>query len=449
MHSFDRQADMRAHGHLLGESAHLGIYEQCLRPAWGHAHRRTPDARTGVANLPIGTRTFVGCTREHRSIAAMLAGFGPVPTPWRNFPCARLQVPDRNQSASPIRQGIGKGRCQMDDQPVTTRLASDPSGRVWHQPVMLNRIVELLSPALASPGAVYVDATLGMAGHAAAILTANPAARLVGIDQDPDALVIAGARLAEFGDRVRLVRARFDALASVLAEQGVGQVWAILLDLGLSSLQIDKTERGFAYAKDAPLDMRMDPDQELSAADVVNDYPVRQLADVFRKYGEEPYARPIAAAIGRRRTERRFTHSADLVDVVAQALPAAVRYSGGHLAKRVFQGLRIEVNGELDSLSDVLPVALDALAVGGRMAVLSYHSLEDRLVKRSFMAAASDDAPAGLPVVPQDRLARFVQLTRGAEKPSAAECERNPRAKSARLRAVQRIRAGQLPEVNR
>lgn len=307
-----------------------------------------------------------------------------------------------------------------------------------HVPVLAERIIELLAPALAAPGSVYVDGTLGMGGHASLVLAACPQARLIGIDRDPAALALAGERLAPFGDRVQLYHAIYHELPDVLAEAGLKRVQAICLDLGLSSLQIDRTERGFAYATDAPLDMRMDPDAELSAATIINTWPAADLARILRIYGEERFAVRIADRIVTARASEPFTNSARLVAVIADAIPAAARHTGGHPAKRTFQALRIVVNGELESLSGVLPAALTALAPGGRMAVLAYHSGEDRLVKQAFAKASSDRVPAGVPAVPPGYAAEFTLLTRGAERPGPAEIESNPRAASARLRAITR-----------
>lgn len=308
-----------------------------------------------------------------------------------------------------------------------------------HVPVMAERILELLTPALTAPGAIYVDGTLGLAGHASRVLEACPEARLIGIDRDPAALAIAEQRLARFGDRVQLFQAVYHELPEVLAEAGVRRVQAICLDLGLSSLQIDDVERGFAYATDAPLDMRMGSAAELTAATIVNTWPADEIARVLRSYGDERNARRIAERIVAARAEEPFTSSARLVQVISDAIPAAVRYSGGHPAKRSFQALRIVVNDELTSLAEVLPAALDALAPGGRLAVLAYHSGEDRLVKQAFARAASDRVPAGVPAVPEGYRAQFALLTRGAERPSAAETDSNPRAASARLRAIARL----------
>ena len=309
-----------------------------------------------------------------------------------------------------------------------------------HVPVMAARIVELLAPALAG-GGTYVDCTLGLGGHARLVLEACPQARLVGIDRDADALAIARERLAPFGDRVALYEAVYDELPDVLAEDGTPQVQAIVADLGLSSLQIDRRERGFAYSVDAPLDMRMTQASGPTAADVLNTYEARDLARILRTYGEERFADRIARRIVAERATEPFTTSARLVQVLTDAIPAATRATGGHPAKRTFQALRIEVNGELEALEGLLPAALAALAPGGRFAVLSYHSLEDRLVKKAFAAATTDTAPRGLPVVPAEHRAGFRLLTRGAERPSPGEEADNPRAASARLRATERLEA--------
>ena len=308
-----------------------------------------------------------------------------------------------------------------------------------HDPVMRDRIVSLVAPALAAPGAVYVDCTLGLGGHAAAVLAAAPDARLIGIDRDADALAISRERLAAFGDRVSLVQAVYDELPDVLADAGTPRVHAILADLGLSSLQIDARERGFAYSVDAPLDMRMTQGDGPSAADVVNTYEADALARVLRVYGEERFADRIARRIVAARASEPFTTSARLVSVLTDAIPAATRRTGGHPAKRTFQALRIEVNRELAALDGLLPAALDALAPGGRFAVLAYHSLEDRAVKVAFRDATTDRAPRGLPVVPPEYRAAFRLVTRGAERPDADEEQRNPRSASARLRVVERL----------
>jgi len=309
-----------------------------------------------------------------------------------------------------------------------------------HQPVMLERVVELLAPALGVEGAVLVDGTLGMGGHAHALLDACPDAVLVGIDRDREALALAGERLARFGDRVHLVHAVYDQLARALADLRLGPVQAVLLDLGVSSLQLDEDDRGFAYRVDAPLDMRMDAGDELTAAEVLNTYDVDDLVRVLRDYGEERFARRIAAAVVRERERAPFTTSARLVELVRANVPAATRHQGGNPAKRTFQALRIEVNGELDALRRALPAAVDALAVGGRIAVLSYHSLEDRMTKQVLALGARSSAPVGLPVELPEHAPYLRLLTRGAEVPDAHELETNSRAASARLRAAERTR---------
>ena len=309
-----------------------------------------------------------------------------------------------------------------------------------HDPVMRDRIVELLSPALQRPGSVYVDGTLGLAGHAIAVLEACPEARLIGIDRDPDAHAVARERLGALADRATLVHAVYDELADVLADLGIGSVQAILLDLGLSSLQIDRAERGFAYRVDAPLDMRMNQSAGTTAADFLNSASAKEISQVLSWYGEERFSDRIARAVVAERERAPFTTSARLVDVISGAIPAAARHTGGHPAKRTFQALRIEVNRELAALEGVLPAGVAALAVGGRMAVLSYHSLEDRLVKRTFAAGASDRAPRNLPVVPENLKAELRLLTRGAERPTEEETAANPRAASARLRVAERVR---------
>lgn len=310
-----------------------------------------------------------------------------------------------------------------------------------HLPVMRSRVVELLAPGLDHPGAVHVDGTLGMGGHAQAVLEACPQASLVGIDRDTEALELAARRLEPFGDRVRLVHAVHDELPEVLDDLGIDRVDSILLDLGLSSLQIDQADRGFAYAVDAPLDMRMDQGTGMTAAGLLNTAEEAELSRIIFRYGEDRNARRIARAIVEERARRPFEDSAQLVRVIEAAIPAAVRQrSHGHPAKKTFQALRIAVNGEMDTLAAVLPEALDRLAVGGRMAVLAYHSLEDRPVKEAFRTACSDSAPAGLPVVPESMAARFVAVTHGAERPDAEEVAVNPRSASARLRVVQRVK---------
>ncbi|HEY5050576.1 MAG TPA: 16S rRNA (cytosine(1402)-N(4))-methyltransferase RsmH [Acidothermaceae bacterium] len=307
-------------------------------------------------------------------------------------------------------------------------------------PVLLGRVLELLAPVLTAPGAVVVDATLGMGGHAEALLVAHPQARLIGIDRDTDALALATARLAPFETRITLVHAVYDQLPVVLEELGLSAVDGILFDLGVSSLQLDETERGFSYAHDAPLDMRMDRTTGKTAADVVNTYSAAEIAQVLRVYGEERFASRIANAIVQERTRQPLVSASRLAELVRDSIPAATRRTGGHPAKRTFQALRIEVNAELTALERAVPAAVAAVRVGGRVVVLSYQSLEDRLVKQVFAAGAASTSPSQLPVELPDHAPRLRLLTRGADQASATEVAANPRAASVRLRAIERIR---------
>ncbi|MCL1900315.1 MAG: 16S rRNA (cytosine(1402)-N(4))-methyltransferase RsmH [Promicromonosporaceae bacterium] len=315
-----------------------------------------------------------------------------------------------------------------------------PTAAERHQPVLFQRCIDLLAPALAAPGSVLVDCTLGMGGHSEGVLSQVTTASVIGIDRDPQALELASARLAPFGKRFTPVHATYDDIQAVLDEQGLDHVRGVLMDLGVSSLQLDETERGFAYAHDAPLDMRMDQTAPLTAAEVLNTYPERELARLLRDYGEERFAAKIARSIVRRRTERPWTHSAELVDLIRACIPAATRKGGGNPAKRTFQALRIEVNGELAGLQAALPAAVEALAVGGRLVVESYHSLEDRLVKHEIARGTATSAPPGLPVVPETHRPYLQSLTRGAELAGQAEIATNPRSASVRLRAAERLR---------
>ena len=308
-----------------------------------------------------------------------------------------------------------------------------------HTPVLLERTVELIAPALSGDGAVFVDATLGMGGHSEAFLERFPQLTLVGIDRDLDALAIARERLAPFGDRVHLVHAVYDELARVLADLGIPSVAGILFDLGVSSLQLDRVERGFSYSKDAPLDMRMDATNERTAASILATYSEGELRRIFYDYGDEKLAPRYASKIVQRRDSAPFLTSADLVEVLIAATPAAAQRAG-HPAKRVFQALRIEVNQELSVLERAIPAGVNALSVGGRMVVLSYQSLEDRIVKRVLQARSASTAPRGLPVELPEHRPELKLLVRGAELASDDEKAANPRATPVRLRAVERLR---------
>lgn len=315
--------------------------------------------------------------------------------------------------------------------------------RAQHVPVLAGRVTALLSPALAAEGAVLVDATLGRAGHARALLKACPGMFLVGIDADVAAIEAAGELLAPYAARVTLVHARYDEIPAILATlhpPAPARVMGLLFDLGVSSPQLDDPARGFAYAQDAPLDMRMDQTAERTAADIVNSYPPAELARILHEYGEERFARRIAEAVVRERARAPITSTQRLSTIVKDAIPAATRRTGGNPAKRTFQALRIEVNDELGTLRRALPAALDVLAVGGRVVVLAYHSLEDRIVKQELVRRAADQTPPGLPLPAAAAAPRFRLLTRGAERPDSEEVTGNPRAASARLRAAERIR---------
>jgi 16S rRNA (cytosine1402-N4)-methyltransferase len=309
-----------------------------------------------------------------------------------------------------------------------------------HVPVMLERSVELLAPALGRPGAVLVDATLGMAGHAEAFLERFPELVLVGLDRDPDALAIAGERLARFGDRVHLVHTVYDRFADSLDELGIDEVSGILFDLGVSSLQLDRVERGFSYSKDAPLDMRMDSTSPLTAERIIAEYDEAELRRIFWEYGEERLAQKYAKRIVERRQVEPIVRSAQLVDIITAATPVAIQRNG-HPAKRVFQALRIEVNQELSVLARAIPEAISTLAVGGRIVVLAYQSLEDRIVKRALAAASSSTAPAGLPIELPEHRPQLKLLVRGAELATDDEKAENPRATPVRLRAAERVRS--------
>ncbi len=325
----------------------------------------------------------------------------------------------------------------VDFERVSTRA---DAGLAVHVPVLRERCLALLAPSLAQPGSIVVDATLGLGGHSQALLDSFPDVRLVGLDRDTDALRLATERLAPYAERITLVHAVYDELPNVLTRLGLTRIDGVLFDLGVSSMQLNLTERGFAYSHDAPLDMRMDATGGATAADVLNTYSADELSRVLFEYGEERFARRIAQRVIRERAIAPFDRSARLVDVIRESIPAAARRTGGNPAKRTFQALRIEVNGELDSLRAALPGAVERLRVGGRVVVMSYQSLEDRIVKRFFATSSTSTAPRDLPVVPDELQPQFRLLTRGAEKAKVEEIEANPRAASVRLRAIERVR---------
>lgn len=311
-------------------------------------------------------------------------------------------------------------------------------GSAAHVPVLLERCVALLAPALTGPAPVVVDCTLGLGGHAEALLMAVPECRLIGLDRDPEALRRSATRLSSYAGRTRFVHAVYDELPDVLDRLGLPCVDGVLFDLGVSSMQLDQSERGFSYAVDAPLDMRMDPSRGPSAAEVVNGYDGRALTRILREYGEERFAARIADAIVRERGREPFAGTARLAELVRAAIPAATRRTGGHPAKRTFQALRIEVNDELGVLRRAIPAALDSLCAGGRLVALSYHSLEDKIVKSTLVARSASTVPVDLPFVPDGAEPELRLLVSGSEKAPAQEIARNPRAASVRLRAAER-----------
>ena len=311
--------------------------------------------------------------------------------------------------------------------------------RGTHVPVLLERCLELLTPALDLPDAVHVDFTLGLAGHAEAVLERFPQIVLVGLDRDTEALAHARHRLARFGARTHLIHAVYDELPRVLSELGYARIHSGLFDLGVSSLQLDEPDRGFAYARDAPLDMRMDQTRGITAEEVVNEYEPGELVRILRVYGEERFAPRIVSAIVRERTRSRIASTARLADLVRDAIPAAARRTGGNPAKRTFQALRIEVNGELAALESALPSALDSLVPKGRLVVMSYQSLEDRIVKHAFSQGAHSTGPIDLPVELPGTGPTLRLLTKGSEPAGDDEIAANPRAASVKLRAVERL----------
>ena len=309
-----------------------------------------------------------------------------------------------------------------------------------HEPVLLERAIELLAPAFEIDSPVFVDCTLGLGGHSEAFLDRFPNLTLVGIDRDPSALALAGERLARFGDRVHLVHAVYEEIEEALEDLKISEVHGILLDLGVSSMQLDERERGFAYSYEAPLDMRMDSTSGITAADVVNTYSEAELARIFKEFGEERYAKAVAREIVAIRKATPFVSSTELAALIAKIIPFIPGKSSGHPAKRVFQALRIEVNGELEVLERTMPAAIRSLAVGGRIVVMSYHSLEDRITKQALVAAANSSAPIELPIELPEHAPVLRLLVKGAEAATAEEISRNPRAASVRLRAAEKIR---------
>ena len=309
-----------------------------------------------------------------------------------------------------------------------------------HEPVMLDRTLELLGPALSGTSAVLVDCTLGLGGHSEAFLKTFENLTVIGIDRDQSALDLAAKRLAPFGERVKFFYGTYDQIAEAIKVNGYSDVAAILMDLGVSSMQIDNADRGFAYSFDAPLDMRMDTDSGITAAQLIATASEAELTRIFRDYGEERYASKIAGELVAIRANDPIVSSKQLASIISSIVPFIPGKSSGHPAKRVFQALRIAVNEELEILESAVPAAIDALAVGGRLLVLSYHSLEDRIVKQAIVQASTSSAPLELPFELPEHAPVLKLVVKGAEKASLEEIASNPRSASVRLRAAEKTR---------
>lgn len=309
-----------------------------------------------------------------------------------------------------------------------------------HEPVMLARTLELLAPALASDSAVLVDCTLGLGGHSEAFLNRFENLTVIGIDRDLVALELAGKRLEVFDSRVKYFHGTYEQIPEALSKFGFSEASAILMDLGVSSMQIDSPDRGFAYSFDAPLDMRMDSSSGETAAELIATASEIELARIFKEYGEERFARKIAAEIVSRRAAEPIVSSKQLAGIISQIVPFIPGKSSGHPAKRVFQALRIAVNQELEILESAIPAAIDALEIGGRLLVLAYHSLEDRIVKQAIVQAASSSAPIDLPFELPEHAPVLKLVIKGAEQATLQEIAANPRSASVRLRVAEKIR---------
>lgn len=312
--------------------------------------------------------------------------------------------------------------------------------RVAHTSVMLDRCLALLTPSIErKPDPIVVDATLGLGGHSLSLLERFTNVRIIGIDRDQSAIDRATSRLSKFKDRLTVIHAVYDQMPEILDELGIGDVDGILFDLGVSSMQLDQSERGFSYAHNAPLDMRMDQSSTLTAQSILDSYSRADLIRIIRNYGEERFAQRIVDAIIEARQSGRLTTTGELADLVKAAIPAPARRIGGNPAKRTFQALRIEVNSELSILDRAIPRALSRLSVGGRMVVMSFQSLEDKIVKRHFADVSESKSPRGLPVEIAELAPKFTLVFRGSEGASEEEIEKNSRAQSVRLRAIERV----------
>ncbi len=312
--------------------------------------------------------------------------------------------------------------------------------KVEHASVMLDRCIALLSPAIEkSSNPIVVDATLGLGGHSYALLEKFPNLKIIGLDRDLSAIEKSSSRLAKFSDRTTIVHAVYDEMPAVLKSLGIANVEGILFDLGVSSMQLDQVARGFSYSNDAPLDMRMDQSRGVSAKEVIDSYSRNDLIRIIREYGEERFATRIVDNLIAAREKGGINSTTELADLVKNSIPAPARRVGGNPAKRTFQALRIEVNQELEILQRAIPRAMDCLSVGGRMVVMSFQSLEDKIVKKFFTAATESKTPVGLPVEIEALAAKFKLVFSGSEKASEQEIEENSRAQSVRLRAIERV----------
>lgn len=333
-------------------------------------------------------------------------------------------------------------RQEVSGTSTTRGKGGEMTSTTEHISVMRDRCVDLLSPAIAaSSNPVVVDATLGLGGHTEALLQKFPHLTVIGIDRDLDAITKATERLAPFADRLKTAHSTFDGIAEVVASFGYKNIDGALFDLGVSSMQLDQVERGFSYSKDAPLDMRMDRTQSLTAAEIINTYEPGQLVRILRTYGEEKFATRIVESIVKQRAIAPMNSTAQLASLVKEAIPAATRRTGGNPAKRTFQALRIETNDELGTITRALPAALELLNVGARLVVMSFQSLEDRIVKQLFVASTTSGTPRDLPFDLPEFAAKFSMITRGSETPTDAELEENSRSQSVRLRAIERVAA--------
>ena len=311
-----------------------------------------------------------------------------------------------------------------------------------HVSVMRDRCIDLLTPGIEkSENPVVVDATLGFGGHTEAILSKFPQVKVIAIDRDTDAITAATKRLVEFGNRLQTSHATFDQIAEVVTSHGYTKIDGAIFDLGVSSMQLDQSERGFSYSQDAPLDMRMDRSQSLTAAEIVNTYEPGQLVRILRTYGEEKFATRVVERIVKAREIAPLNSTAQLATIIKDAIPAATRRTGGNPAKRTFQALRIETNDELGAITRALPEALNLLNIGARLVVMSFQSLEDRIVKELFVASTTSGTPRGLPFEIPEFAAKFSLVIRGSETPTEQELIHNPRSASVRLRAIERVAA--------